>query len=182
MKKEDELILRRLREVNESVNLGTLDTSIFGLMIFIFATALSILSILPNVFPKLINEHPHFLVVVVVSLFAALFLFQPIIFWFSTIISKKGRFSNKKKIIVLLSIEILFLVFFSLVVFIEWICSIFNSTLPSWFGIILIIFSFVVSVFLGLNFIKPEVDKYFNENFNFLIERRKKELNSSRKI
>ncbi|MBI3036507.1 hypothetical protein HYY73_01995 [Candidatus Woesearchaeota archaeon] len=168
----DALILKRLDEIEESVNLGTLDTTIFGLMIFVFATALALVSI---GFPKLIVNNPYVFVGSLVTLILIIPLIQYIFYYVETIFLKEGRFTKKKWIITVLTGEVFFIIEIWLFLF---AASIYEKwwKIPQWLIVTITLILVLIAILVSLVYIKPRIDKYFNTNFKALLERREREL------
>ena len=170
MKKD--VTLRRLDEIEELVKLGTLDTTILGLMVFVFATIISLISI---GFPKLIINNPHLLIGILLSIIFAIPLIQYITTYVQTIFFEEGRFTIKKRVITLLLGEILF-------IFLLWAFLVIARfyehwwTTPRWLVIVIFFVLLLASSIITWFNIKPGVCKYFDENFKALLVRRDLEI------
>ncbi len=177
METEDK-ILRRLEEIEESINLGTLDTTIFGLMIFVFATMLSLISF---GIPNLIVKSPYLVMGFLFFIMFTMPLVQYIFAYVQTIFFKEKRFTLKKRIITFLSGEIIFVVLMWGFLFVAWI---YERWWPIPVYLIYIIFFglLIVSILITSFYIKPKVNKYFDENFKTLLARRDLEIKKAENL
>ncbi len=167
---------QRLNEIEESVNLGTLDTTILGLMIFVIAIVLTLISL---GFPKLLINQPYFFAGTLVFFV----LLTPIVYFIYlyaySIIIKDGRFRNKIFIITYVLGLMTFIGLIWIFLFIVWIYERRWIT-PAWLTEIITIILLIFSILYSILYISPRVKKYFQDNFKSLIEKRLKEIKKNK--
>ncbi len=168
----------RLDGIEESVNLGTLDTTILGLMIFVVATALAALSL---GFPKLLIHQPYMLTGAIIFLVFVIPLFYLIYQYALSVFVKDGRFTNKILTITYVFGLMTFVGLIWLFLFIAWIYERWWPT-PPWLSTTIMIVFLLASVLLSTFYIRPKIGKYFKDNFPILIGRRLQELEKEKKI
>lgn len=171
-KKEKENLFSKLEEIYESVQLGTIDNVILGLMFFSVATGLAALSL---GIPRLFANRPYVLVGAIVLLVLIMPLIGYIYIYARAIFFKNGSFADRVWVISYLGGTISFICGIWLFLFIAWIYErwwIAPPWIPTTVTITLLVVSFLFAVF----YISPRVWEYFEENCNHLLKRRKKEL------
>ncbi len=170
---EKEDLFNRLEEIYESIQLGTTDNALLGLMIFIVSISLALLSI---GLPKLFLNSPYVLTGAIIFFF---FLILPLILYIyiysRAVFFKERSFNNRAFVISYLSWMVLFVVGIWLFLFIAWIYERWWIT-PFWLSIAVIVLLSVGAALLVARYIHPRIWSYFNENYKHLLKRRKKEL------
>lgn len=167
-------LTRRLNEIEESVNLGTLDTTILGLLFFVSALDFTFLSIgIPKLIAGnqyLLTGYVFFLLITAIPIAAYVWSYS------STIFFKPNRFTNKKRIITLLIGQMYFIVEMWLFLAAASIWNILQNYVVS-ITITLLLFAIVFSTC----YIYRKVSEYIEENFKALLARRQKEIEKEKK-
>lgn len=166
--KEYKNLNKRLGEVEDVITLGTFDTAVLTLMVFIIALAFSLLSLnaygilLPVIPPLAIS----FVYLILFSIFV-IFLFQ---LYFHSIFVKEGRFTNKCICLAILKSMGFFLSLLIVILFLLW-----KNYLPEKFAESSVMILFLISIAYAFwEFFK--IKKYFKENLKYFIARREKEI------
>jgi hypothetical protein len=168
-------IENRLNLIEESVNLGTFDTAILALMIFVVGVGISLVSLgIPNI---LKNNPP--LVVGFLYLFVLIIpIFSSIYGYSISIFEKNARFSRKIIIITILGGLTVFVVGIWLLLLCFWLYEsvLGRGAINNIFVYIFVGVVFISSILLTVFRIYKDIKQYFNENFKHIIKRRLNEI------
>lgn len=181
MKKQEKIdkkinkIYKKLELTEEVVKLGTIDTTILTLMIFLMTLILGILSFgVPKpdnnpLFPILIVMYGYTFVLIIPLVFS-------IIFYPFTIFKKEDRFTNKIRILTILSGTIIFVVGVGILAFIFWFIEINGGPISSSLVGISIFGWSILDVILSISKIGPKIKDYFDSELPNIMTNRKREI------
>lgn len=170
-------INQKFKYINESVNLGTLDTVVLALLIFVVAIEFSILNfgLTPLKNSPELTVWVVYLLIMIIPLLAAIYIYALSIF------QKDRRYANKVSVFLIIEGIYIFLGLLLLMLFgfKEWESK-FGSINPTIIGIVL--FGLIIGIIIYLIFYrKKKVWEYLENNFPEHFKERRKEIENEKK-
>lgn len=172
MKKEFRKLNKRLNEIEQEVNIGSLDNVIIALMILIIGISVSVLTL---GFSSYLNS-PTYLVVMLVIIMFTLPLMHLMFGYLDSIIFKHSRFHNKINVITILLTIFIFLI---LVIGLPILLQYFFPNLNQGENIIKIplgLIVFGIPIYFGFQG-RLKIIKYFVKNYPNLILKKISKMN-----
>lgn len=165
-------IITRLKRIEESVNLSTFDTTTLGLMIFIFATIIALVSLgLPSLFKSNLPLFTAFILIVAI----VIPLFGYIMLYAQTIFEIKKSFSTKVYVIsylngcaAFLALNFMFLIIST--IYENWVMT------PKFLVYMVEIIFIILSAVYAILYVKPNVWSYFKKEFPEILNNRRRRL------